>query len=55
MARDGIDISTFKQIFRDHWDDFKPAYPRFDTDQYNEAGQKMLGCGDPEKMRKRTY
>ena len=50
MARDGIDISTFKRIFLEHWDDFKAAYSRFDTDQYTEAVQKMLDCGDPEKM-----
>ncbi len=50
MARDGVHSSTFKQIFRDHWPQFKTAYPRFDTPLYNEAVQKMLDCGDPERM-----
>ena len=50
MARDGVDNSTFKQIFQDHWLEFKAVYPRFDTPDYNEAVQKMLDCGDPEKM-----
>ena len=47
---EGIDKNTFKQIFQDHWDEFKAAYPRFDSPQYNEVVQKMLDCGDPEKM-----
>ena len=49
MARDGIDNSAFKQIFQDHWNEFKDVYPRFDTPQYNEAVRKMLDCGDPER------
>jgi hypothetical protein len=44
------DKDTFRQIFRDHWDTFKVRYPRFDTPDYNSAVQKMLDCGDPEKM-----
>ena len=47
---EGIDKTTFKQIFRDHWEPFKVAYPRFDTPHYNATVQKMLDCGDPEKM-----
>ena len=47
---EGVDKSTFKQIFLDHWDDFKVAYPRFDSPDYNAVVQKMLDCGDPEKM-----
>jgi len=50
MAMEGIDRDTFKQIFQDHWEDFKARYPRYDTPQYNEAMQKMLDCGDPDKM-----
>ena len=38
----GIDKDTFKQIFRDHWETFKAAYPRFDTSDYNIPGQRML-------------
>jgi hypothetical protein len=45
-----IDIGTFKDIFRDHWETFKATYPRFDTPDYDSAVQKMLDCGDPEKM-----
>jgi hypothetical protein len=44
------DKDTFKQIFRDHWDAFRARYPRFDTPDYDIAVQKMLDCGDPEKM-----
>ena len=47
---EGIDKDTFKQIFRDHWEDFKARYPRYDTPQYNQTVQKMLQCGDPDKM-----
>ncbi len=46
----GTDIDTFKQIFRDHWESFKATYPRFDTPDYDTAVQKMLDCGDPERM-----
>ena len=46
----GTDIDTFKQIFRDHWETFKAAYPPFDTPDYNIPVQKMLDCGDPENM-----
>lgn len=46
----GTDIGTFKQIFRDHWETFKATYPPFDTPDYDTAVQKMLDCGDPEKM-----
>ena len=45
-----IDKETFKQIFRDHWELFKATYPSFDTPDYNIPVQKMLDCGDPEKM-----
>ena len=47
---EGIDKNTFKQIFYDHWDAFKRFRPRFDSSDYNETIQKMLNCGDPEKM-----
>jgi len=45
-----VDKNSFKQIFRDHWDAFKARYPRFDTPHYDTTIQKMLDCGDPEKM-----
>jgi len=47
---EGIDKNTFKQIFYDHWDAFKKLHPRFDNPDYNETIQKMLDCGDPDKM-----
>lgn len=50
MCETDIDIGTFKDIFRDHWETFKATYPRFDTPDYDSAVQKMLDCGDPEKM-----
>ena len=46
---DGIDKNTFKQIFYDHWDEFKLAHPRFDRPDTNDTIAKMLGCGDPNK------
>jgi hypothetical protein len=45
-----IDKDTFKQIFRDHWDEFKAKYPRYDTEAYDKILNKMLDCGDPDKM-----
>ena len=47
---EGIDKTTFKQIFREHWDEFQQAYPRYAGDEYDAVVQKMLACGDPEKM-----
>ncbi len=47
---EGIDKNTFKQIFYDHWDAFKQIHTRFDSPDYNGTIQKMLNCGDPEKM-----
>jgi hypothetical protein len=46
----GIDKDTFKQIFHDHWGTFKAVYPQFDTPDYDIPVQKMLDCGDPERM-----
>jgi hypothetical protein len=45
-----VDKETFKQIFRDHWPEFKDKYPRYKAPEYDEVVQKMLDCGDPEKM-----
>ena len=45
-----IDKEVFRQIFRDHWEAFKERYPRFATSDYDTAVQKMLDCGDPQKM-----
>ncbi|MZG88384.1 hypothetical protein GC245_14215, partial [Staphylococcus aureus] len=48
IQRKGWNI--FKQIFFDHWDNFKKLFPRYDTTYYDEVVEKMLNCGDPEKM-----
>ncbi len=47
---EGIDKNTFKKIFYNHWDAFKQANPRFNNSDYDENIQKMLDCGDPNKM-----
>ena len=47
---EGIDKNTFKKIFRDHWDQYKTAYPRYNSDYYDNVIRKMLDCGDPDKM-----
>lgn len=49
-TKNHIDKETFKQIFIDHWDSFKSHSPRYDTDYHDEVIQKMLDCGDPDKM-----
>ena len=45
-----IDKNSFKQIFRDHWEAFKAAHSLYNTPHHDEVVQKMLDCGDPEKM-----
>ncbi len=45
-----VNNNSFKQIFRDHWKHFTALSPRFDTIYYHSIIQKMLDCGDPEKM-----
>jgi Putative transposase/Transposase zinc-binding domain len=42
--------NVFKQIFADHWDVFKQSHPRYDTCYYDGLVQKMLDCGNPDKM-----
>jgi hypothetical protein len=50
MAQASRDWSVFKQIFADHWGEFKHAHPRYQTSYYDTLVAKMLGCGDPDKM-----
>ncbi|MDP6477408.1 MAG: transposase [Nitrospinaceae bacterium] len=45
-----IDKDRFKQIFRDHWTEFKNTSPRYNSLYYDEVINKMLDCGNPEKM-----
>jgi len=40
------DRDVFKTIFHDQWGGFKEKYPQYNTEQYNNPVQKMLGCGD---------
>jgi hypothetical protein len=42
-----IDRDKFKEIFRSHWESFKDTYFRYRAGRYDEAVQKMIGCGDP--------
>lgn len=53
--REGFDKEAFKQIFRDAWRAFKAANPRYDTEYYDSVVQKMLDCGDPDRMGYATY
>ena len=43
-----FDRDKFKDIFRTHWESFKDAISRYQSDRYDKVVQKMLGCGDPE-------
>ena len=43
-----FDRNKFKDIFRIHWEPFKKTFSRYQCERYDEAVQKMLGCGDPE-------
>ena len=49
-AEDRQNWNVYKQIFADHWDDFKKKYPLFNKEYYDELVEKMLCCGDPEQM-----
>jgi hypothetical protein len=42
--------NVFKQIFADHWDVFKQTHPRYNTRYYDGLVEKMLDCGNPDKM-----
>ena len=50
IAAPARDWNVFKQIFVEHWDGFTRVYPRDDTPYYAGRVDKMLGCGNPEKM-----
>jgi hypothetical protein len=43
-----FDRDRLKEIFRAHWEGFKDHFPRYGEERYEEAVEKMLGCGDPE-------
>mgnify|MGYP003578860373 CR=1 FL=1 len=42
--------NIFQQIFAEHWNGFKCVHPRYDTPYYDGLVDKMLRCGNPEKM-----
>lgn len=50
IAAPSQDWNVFQQIFVEHWDGFKRVYPRYNTRYYDSLVDKMLGCGNPEKM-----
>ena len=54
-SRPHIDKKTFKQIFHEHWDEFKRLNPRYNTSYHSDVIQKMLDCGDPAKMGHISY
>jgi hypothetical protein len=41
-----FDRNKLKEIFLAHWDSFKKKHRRYRDARYDEAVQKMLGCGD---------
>jgi len=42
---EGVDRDTFRQIFEEHWGEFKEGRPSYAAEYYEEVLQKMLGCG----------
>jgi hypothetical protein len=50
IAAPSQDWNVFKQIFAEHWDGFKRVYPRYDKRYYDGLVDKMLRCGNPDKM-----
>lgn len=43
-----FDRDKLKEIFWTHWESFKETFSRYRSGRYDEAVQKMLGCGDPK-------
>jgi hypothetical protein len=46
---------VLKQIFGQHWDGLKRAYPRYDRRYYDGLVHNMLACGDPAQMGYSAY
>ena len=42
--------NVFKQLFAEHWDGFQHVYPRYNTRYYDSLVNKMLACGEPERI-----
>ena len=43
-------LNVYKQIFSDNWEGFKSRYSKYDNKYYDELVEKMLFCGDPDKI-----
>jgi hypothetical protein len=41
----GVGRDTFRQIFEEHWSEFKKYHPFYASEYYDEVVRKMLGCG----------
>lgn len=50
IAAPSQDWHIFKQIFVEHWDAFTRVYPRYPTCYYDGLVDKMLRCGNPDKI-----
>jgi hypothetical protein len=50
LAAPAQDWNIFKQIFVEHWDGFTRVYPRYHTRYYDGLVDKMLRCGNPDKI-----
>ena len=50
IAAPSQDWNIFKQIFVEHWDGFTRVYPRYHTRYYDGLVDKMLRCGNPDKI-----
>jgi Putative transposase/Transposase zinc-binding domain len=50
IAAPSPDWHIFKQIFVEHGDGFTPVYPRYHPRYYDGLVDKMLRCGNPDKI-----
>ena len=50
IAVDSQDWNVSQQIFVEYWDGFKRVYPRYNKLYYDSLVDKMLRCGDPDKI-----
>ena len=49
------DWNVFTQIFAEHWDGFTRLHPRSHQRYSDALVDKMLACGDPEKVGYSAY
>jgi transposase-like zinc-binding protein len=50
LAAPAQNWNIFKQIFVEHWDGFTRVYQRYHTRYYDGLVDKMLRCGNPDKI-----